>query len=177
MYKVIYSDLDKENLYTDKQMAAMSLVLLADYYSDLWIFQNDTGTAIKSTLQFAKDMAKHLVTKQEADTVENAWSFIQGWIAGNKNHFNSLYDECWGVFEEFDTYVISGIFTKVLNEAGYNARMCATGFKEKGYIWTSVTEKKLVVKKRINGIPVWCYRLRIKGELHNQSSEFPSYLT
>lgn len=36
MYKVIYSNLDKENLYTDKQIAAMSLVLLADYYSDQW---------------------------------------------------------------------------------------------------------------------------------------------
>lgn len=177
MYKVIYSNLDKENLYTDKQIAAMSLVLLADYYSDQWIFKNDAGNAIKSTLQFAKDMSQYLVTKREADTVESAWNFIQGWIAGNKNHFNSLYDECWGVIEEFDTYVISDVFARALNEAGYNARMCATGFKEKGYIWSSAAEKRLTVKKRINGIPVWCYRLRIKDEVYKSSNQIPSYMT
>lgn len=177
MYKVIYSDLNKENLYTDKQIAAMSLVLLADYYSDLWIFKNEAGNSIKSTLQFAKDMSKYLVTKQEADTVESAWNFIQGWIAGNKSRFNSIYDECWGAIDEFDTYVISDVFTKVLNESGYNARMCATGFKEKGYIWTSPTEKRLTVKKRVNGIPVWCYRLRTKDDIHNSGGDFPSYLT
>ena len=177
MYKVIYSRLDACKTYTDKQIAAMSLVLLADYYSDVWIFRNEPGAAIKSTYAFLDSVSQFLVTKQEADQVESAWNFVQGWIAQNKSHFNSIYDECWGIIEEFDTYVISDVFSRVLNEAGYNARMCTTGFKEKGYIWTSVTEKKLVVKKRINGIPVWCYRLRLKNEVYKNQSEIPSYLT
>lgn len=176
MYKVMYSRLNAFKTYTDKQIASMSLVLLADYFSDVWIFKQEPGAAIKSTFQFAEEMSKFLVTRQEADIVANAWEFTQGWLARNRNHFNSLYDECWGVIDGTDVYVIADIFKDALNEAGYNPRASLQGFKDNGCLIPYPSENRLTFKKRINGVGVWCYRLKANIEMHNSEGEFPSYL-
>lgn len=176
MYKVMYSRLNTFKTYTDKQIASMSLVLLADYFSDVWIFKQEPGAAIKSTFQFAEEMSKFLVTRQEADIVANAWEFTQGWLARNRNHFNSLYDECWGVIDGTDVYVIADIFKDALNEAGYNPRASLQGFKDNGCLIPYPSENRLTFKKRINGVGVWCYRLKANIEMHNSEGEFPSYL-
>ena len=94
----------------------------------------------------------------------------------NRNHFNSLYDECWGVIDGTDVYVIADIFKDALNEAGYNPRASLQGFKDNGCLIPYPSENRLTFKKRINGVGVWCYRLKANIETHNSEGEFPSYL-
>ena len=66
------------------------------------------------------------------------------------------------------------------DEAAGNRRereMCIRDrFKDNGCLIPYPSENRLTFKKRINGVGVWCYRLKANIEMHNSEGEFPSYL-
>ena len=109
---------------TDKQILTASIVLAADYLSDLILFGD--GRCLT-----ADDILPYLVSTESADVNRRAYEWLCDYIASNPLKFKPLdtgqyQGECWGKLEYDDkgepvrALIIRSIFDRAMTDAGFN---------------------------------------------------------
>ena len=128
----------------------------------------DPATAEEEAVHLVSDMLTMMNLNAKVDVVDNAWNHLTQWVTSNKRTFMTEKGESLGGGVYAPNVPISGVFNndrtvsilttvanKVLEDGGYDHRKSFQGFKERGYIKTSVDSKghtRIQMKKRINGI-------------------------
>lgn len=163
VYKAFLAHLRECGQYNDKPLASLAAIMTADFYASLWVFNQDGGAAMARATQLGEEMLENARTKEEADTAGQAWDFLCGWVASNRNHFSPLYDPCWGVIGPNFVFVIREPFNTALTEAGYNPLASAKEFARRELL-IKPGQKGLQYDQRINGVKARGYRLKIEVE-------------
>lgn len=163
LFSAFYGSLDSEKQHTDKQLASLSIIVLADYFSSMWIFGIEPDSALNQAQALGKTLLGMMATKAEIDSTDDAWEWTKSWVAQNKVAFlNNFGVERFGeVISNEIVFVIGKVFTTALTEAGYNPRTCQRSFLKKGYLISSDEKGTMQSRFTINGIQVRGYRLKV----------------
>ena len=120
----------------------------------------------------AQELGEMLMNAQQqedhTDSVDRAWNYVTGWVAGNKGKFESQSFkpmETYGIIEKNRASVICRVLNQALEDAGYSSRKCIKGFAERGYIISDAKAKAInrtQEVKRINGVSTRVYVLNME---------------
>ena len=144
----------------------------------------EAGFAFPEDAQASEEFTDSVETEaytDDTDSVDRAWDFVSGWVAGNKGRFTTEVFkplETYGIIEKNRVCVICRVLNQALEEAGYSYRKCSKGFAERGYIITDTEEKaknRTQEVKRINGISTRVYVLNMT--VKNEEEEDDDFLT
>jgi uncharacterized protein (DUF927 family) len=162
-FQAFYGTLDSEKQHTDKQLASLSIIILADYFSSMRIFGIAPDPALDQAQALGKALLEMMATKAEIDSTDDAWEWTKSWVAQNKVAFlNNFGIERFGeVISNEIVFVIGKVFTTALTEAGFNPRTCQRSFLKKGYLIPSDEKGTMQSRCVINGIQVRGYRLKV----------------
>lgn len=163
-YKAFLEHLRESGQYNDKPLASLAAIMTADFYASVWVFNHDEAVAMARAMELGEAVLENARTKAEADTAGQAWEFLCGWVASNNNHFNTLYDPCWGAIGPKFVFVIKEPFNTALTEAGFNPLATAKELARRGLLMKPESGGGLQSRQRINGINSRGYRLRIEVE-------------
>lgn len=160
-YKQIYNDIEKCDT-TAKQAMAMAVILTADKFATDLIFQD--GNELKIT-----DVLKYLATKDEVNINLRAYKFISQYVAMNAFKFSGKSDtdkECWGAIEGDYVYFVRNKLVELLNDNKYSIKPLLTYLSNNELLLGSFSKGKKddTVVKKINGIPIRCYKIKISQE-------------
>lgn len=125
--KDIYKQIIQDYNITEKQALAGSLILTADHFADMFIFQNGDTLAIADVTQF-------LLTQDAVSQNQKALDFIYDFVAINGSKFKdvscmSAYQiemdekniDVWGQIEEDYVYIIKSKFDQILADNGFSS--------------------------------------------------------
>lgn len=162
LFEALYSKLSEDKNYEEKQIASLSMIVLADYLSSISIFGLNNTKAEKEALELGKTVLSQMITREETDQTNNAWDFIVSWITTNKYHFEDGTLEPWGVIEKndihSDVYIFGNMFNEALKSAGFTSpRGIAQGLRDKGLLIPPERGNKLQMQKWLCGKNVRCY--------------------
>ena len=130
--------------YPTDHLSNIAVICLGDMYASMSIWGADYNAALDAACDMAIEVFKQLNSEDNADTVDKAWEFVQGWIASNARAFsNNASVEMYGGFEGQEIFVIKHIMDKALTEAGYSPAQAVKGFLKRGYIIPFVDYKKI----------------------------------
>ena len=124
---------------------------LGDYYSSLFVFHiEDELAAWSRAVNMGVSVHKLLKDDEKQDIIDNAWGFVNDWVATNLSSFidenqagisagNS--DEVpkahlYGSIKDDYVYAIVTPMNEALDKNGFPHGKCIQGFKERGYIET-----------------------------------------
>ena len=163
-----YKKYNENSLAANVSAENIAVLSLADYYSSICIFGMEKEAAWNEAVEMGAALMNVQKQEDHTDTVDRAWNFITGWVAGNKKKFTEgVYEppEIYGIVEDGKVCVICGALNTALEEAGYSYRKCIRGFSERGYLRTNVDSdgrKRTQVLKRVKGIPTRVYMLNLE---------------
>jgi hypothetical protein len=158
--------------YTDKQLTALAILATAEYYACRFVFGMSPEQAEDAATNLKMDMRPKLTSAREVDLGTRAWEWTVGWLVSHRTHFetpigNTVLDQpVFGVVDGDTWHVIATILDDALLKEGYSPRKCAHEFGRRGWIEQSSTEGTMrnKIKRRIGGTPVWCYKIRLRGD-------------
>ena len=155
----------EENI--SSHIASVSLICVADYLSNLIIFDVDD---VKSSLYFGKRILEKLETQSEADIVDKAYSYIKSWIIVNVNYFSPLSKtQVYGTHETIDGilyYLVQpSILQQELTKQGYNYKKIIKGFNERGYILVESSQKRNTVRRTSGGTTTAYVAIRVDEDM------------
>ena len=115
--KDFYQELLKTDS-TDKQAAAASALLAADYIATNLIFKDGNNLTVE-------DMAKIMTKKDDVNVNKRAYEFILEMVTRNLNHFKTndfgeYQGEIWGKMERDEIYIIKSVFDREMKNNNYN---------------------------------------------------------
>lgn len=104
---------------TEKQAAAASALLAADYIATNLIFKDGNNLTIE-------DMAKIMTKKDDVNVNKRAYEFVLEMVTRNLNHFKEndfgeYQGEIWGKIEQNEIYIIKSVFDREMKNNGYNS--------------------------------------------------------
>lgn len=116
--KEFYQELLKTDS-TEKQAAAASALLAADYIATNLIFKDGNNLTIE-------DMAKIMTKKDDVNVNKRAYEFVLEMVTRNLNHFKTndfgeYQGEIWGKIEQNEIYIIKSVFDREMKNNGYNS--------------------------------------------------------
>lgn len=119
---IIQNEFYQELLKTDsteKQAAAASALLAADYIATNLIFKDGNNLTIE-------DMAKIMTKKDDVNVNKRAYEFVLEMVTRNLNHFKTndfgeYQGEIWGKIEQNEIYIIKSVFDREMKNNGYNS--------------------------------------------------------
>lgn len=107
---------------TAKQAGSAADILVADILLDMFIF-ND-GKALKE-----RDVVQYLAEESEASVNMRALDWLTGWIVQNHIKFCGTFkgeelnlNEIYGKQDDFTVTIISSVFNKACDDAGFNSK-------------------------------------------------------
>lgn len=159
----------------------VSVLVLADYYASLSVFEMPDGKAKAEALMMGLIILENIKSTEKQDMVERAWEFITGWVAVNQERFSSVAIPCFGVIEDDRAYIVANELRKALEDNGFNNLKCLKGFRERGYLspWKDPDGTiRNQSQKKIKGINVRtvCIKLDVDDKKVHPL-EFPENLT
>ena len=116
--KEFYQELLKTDS-TEKQAAAASALLAADYIATNLIFKDENNLTVE-------DMAKIMTKKDDVNVNKRAYEFVLEMVTRNLNHFKTndfgeYQGEIWGKIEQNEIYIIKSVFDREMKNNGYNS--------------------------------------------------------
>lgn len=155
----------EENI--SSHIASVSLICVADYLSNLIVFDIDD---IKASLFFGKRILEKLETQTEADIVDKAYNYIKSWIIVNVNYFTPLSrTQVYGTHETIDGvlyYLVQpSILQQELTKQGYNYKKIMKGFNERGYILVESSQKRNTVRRTSSGTTTAYVAIRVDEDM------------
>ena len=157
----------EENI--SSHIASVSLICVADYISNMVIFDVDD---VNASLQFGKRILEKLDTQKEVDIVDKAYSYIKSWIAVNVNYFSPLSkNQIYGTHETIgdDVYFLvqPSILQQELIKQGYNYKKTLQGFKERGYILIESSQRRNTVRRTSGGITTAYVAIKVDEDMRD----------
>ncbi len=154
--------------YTDKQLTALAILVLAEFYACRFVFGMVASEAGREADRLMEYLRPQLTNSKDVDQAVRAWEWTEGWLASNRSHFfgssSDFTDQpIYGAYEGQSWYVIASIMDDALLKAGFSPRKIAHEFAIRGWTRRPPTETdgtvRNKVKRRISGTPVWCYEI------------------
>jgi uncharacterized protein (DUF927 family) len=162
--KEFYQELLKTDS-TEKQAAAASALLAADYIATNLIFKDGNNLTIE-------DMTKIMTKKDDVNVNKRAYEFVLEMVTRNLNHFKTndfreYQGEIWGKIEQNEIYIIKSVFDREMKNNGYNSTAFLAWAKRLDLIVTAKDKRTKVY--RIAGAVTNCVCIKKPKEtLHDK---------
>lgn len=160
-----------EGKATDKQCLAASIILAADAWLDMRIFEDNRALKPDEILPF-------LQSTTATDVNKRAYEWLMDTVSANPSRFETREDgtysgECWGTIDEAanKVYLIKSIFDRIMTENGYSTTGFLTWAKHKNLLETDVDKQRMTKKKRIKGLSAPARCVCISMEWAGESSD------
>ena len=158
--KEFYQELLKTDS-TEKQAAAASALLAADYIATNLIFKDGNNLTIE-------DMAKIMTKKDDVNVNKRAYEFVLEMVTRNLNHFKTndfgeYQGEIWGKIEQNEIYIIKSVFDREMKNNGYNSTAFLAWAKRLDLIVTAKDKRTKVY--RIAGAVTNCVCIKKPKEV------------
>jgi len=144
---------------------SVALICLADRYLSESIFEEDyaaydhlkipSSVIIEDAIKVGLALLKNIKSQEKEDSIERAWSFVEGWVAANRRSFTEFTLVRYGKLESHRAYIIVSVLRDALQKAGFSHDKCIKGFQDRGYIDSFQDGSKKgshQMQKKINGI-------------------------
>jgi hypothetical protein len=171
VYSLFRSVVGNDPIYTDKQLGALTLLLMADYFSSMLVFGETEDEAMDGAMKLCVELMPGLSAAREVDQVVRAWDWFLGWLASNRSRFDDYMKDkqigpMYGKVEGGDWLVVASVANSEMDHAGFSSRKCFKAFSDRGWIVSPVAkdEGRSQFKTRVGGVAVWCYKVRMEGE-------------
>lgn len=148
---------------TEKQAASASAMIAADWLASNMIFQDGNELTVD-------EISSWLTRKDDVDANKRAYEYINELVLRNAIHFRpndfgTYASEIWGRDDQDIVYIISSVFEREMQSAGYNARTFLGWARDRGLIEIDNKDKRLTKRVRLNGSLVRCVCLRKTQQL------------
>lgn len=165
--KEFYQELLKTDS-TEKQAAAASALLAADYIATNLIFKDGNNLTVE-------DMAKIMTKKEDVNVNKRAYEYILELVTRNLNHFKAndygeYQGEIWGKIEDNEIYIIKSVFDREMKNNGYNSTAFLAWAKRLNLIVTAKDKRTKVY--RIAGAVTNCVCIK-KPKDTSKDKDFP----
>lgn len=143
----------------------IAVLALADRYSSECLFGLSEADAVREAVQLGFALLQNVKNQEKEDVVERAWHYTEDWVASNRKRFCQDSIPCYGAIEANGVYIIGSVFRQALEEGGFSYTKSIKGFREKGYIETSMDsdgKERSQHQKRVQGINVRTFYAKIK---------------
>lgn len=160
LYNAIYRELQEKADSTEKQCAAMAVLLLADTFARRCIFDSEKPLNISDAMPF-------LTSKKEVDNAERARQWLVDWVAQNVNRFQTGTfgsGEVWGKFEVQDNIAVINrtVLIEHLGRAGFDYGAVMPALAKRGHLKLT-SQGKWLHHSSICGVKVGCVKLVLHG--------------
>lgn len=112
---------------TNKQIMALSCIVLGDYLARKYFFKNEEN--------LDNNLLKSLMfTDNEVDATERGYSHVKDTISMNLNKFSKDSNEIWGAIKDDVIYIQKIKLIEILKNAGYDFKSMQKSWVDKSYI-------------------------------------------
>ena len=168
-------DLGEAGVHVD----SVAVMCLADLYAAQCLYDEATlpiETIIREVIDMGVAVLVNVKEQEKEDSIERAWSFVQGWVASNRNCFKPHSTPRYGKLERDGVYITINILREAMEKAGYSYAKCVRGFVDRGHLKVFQDGSKKgthQLQKRINGVNtrVVCANIEV-GDVEDDCSEF-----
>ena len=168
-------------LYGTSDVAAdnIAVLALADFYSSQALFDLDSDTAWREAVEMGAAIMEAQKQEDHTDSVNRAWDFVTGWVAGNKSRFaTSTFSppEIYGIVQDGKVFPIAAKLNEALTDAGFNYKKCIRGFCQRSYITRhtdSQGKNRSQILKSVKGVFTRVYELNLEMEKTWDDGENP----
>ena len=115
-YDDLFAKLKDNTDSTDKQLMAMTFLLLSDELSEQCIFKGEKHLSIENIKPF-------LTSQKEIDNSERAYNWAVNWVSQNMNRFKDSINnngEVWGKIKDDVAIINKNVLTEYLQRAGFD---------------------------------------------------------
>ena len=115
-YDDLFAKLKDNTDSTDKQLMAMTFLLLSDELSEKCIFKGEKPLSIENIKPF-------LTSQKEIDNSERAYNWAVNWVSQNMNRFKDSINnngEVWGKIKDDVAIINKNVLTEYLQRAGFD---------------------------------------------------------
>ena len=150
----------KDKLSSATHLDNAAVIALGDYYSDMWIWENDEVKAFDDAVNTAALMLENNASLEKEDIISRAWQYVTDWCVINDKAFGDDANQRFGIKEGASRYYVSKApLYDALKKPGYPVEKCMTGFFERGYMqrWNGKRQKQ----KKNAGVQNWYYVIDI----------------
>lgn len=138
---------------TDKQLASVSLLLVADYYIEQ-LFFND---GILLTPEYFRNS---LITSEEIDRNEQALEFLRGFAASNASHFINgstpePFSPVYGTFVDDYICIIDSVFETYMAKSHFSSKSFLAWAQKRDLLMPDKDGRKKVLRS-VQGTKVRC---------------------
>jgi hypothetical protein len=151
----------------------IAAITLADQYSSECLFSMSEEDAIAEALELGMTLLHNCKSLEKEDSVDRAWHFVEGWVAENKNRFDTAVSPCYGKIDKHYVFVIASVLREALEDAGFIYTKCIKGFHDREYIESfsnSEGGNNNQTQKRIQGVNTRVVCLKI--DVDTEAEEF-----
>ena len=115
LYKDFYSELSASDT-TEKQAMAAAIVMTGDKLATEWLFKDGRALTVPEIKEF-------LQSKAAVSANDRGYRYMCEWVSQNANKLCGSSDmgDVWGLIDGGRAYIISSVFHRAAEEAGYNA--------------------------------------------------------
>lgn len=147
-----------ENDTTEKQAMAAAVVLVADTLATRWLFQDGQCLSVQDVSQF-------LASKAAVSAGERGYRYMCDWVTQNANRMRASNEQgdVYGLIQDNTAYVISSVFRRAAEDAGFSAQALLSYLREHGLIETR--GRAMTKAKRVNGVPTECVVMELPPDL------------
>ena len=150
----------KDKISSATHLDNAAVIALGDYYSDMWIWENDEVKAFSDAVNTAVLMLENNASLEKEDIISRAWQYVTDWCVINDKAFGDDANQRFGIKEGASRYYVSKApLYDALKKPGYPVEKCMTGFFERGYMqrWNGKRQKQ----KKNAGVQNWYYVIDI----------------
>lgn len=151
----------------------IAAISLSDRYSSECLFSMSEEDAIAEALELGMTLLHNCKSLEKEDSVDRAWHFVEGWVAENKNRFDTAVSPCYGKIDKHHVFIIASVLREALEDAGFIYTKCIKGFHDREYIESfsnSEGGNNNQTQKRIQGVNTRVVCLKI--DVDTEAEEF-----
>ena len=157
----------------DSHLDALACVMTADYYSSVWVFEDDPLNAKSETYAMGTAIAEKLIKKSAASESERAWLEFMDWIGVNHEKLSNSYSNTKiGLKDDYgNIYIIRSVVNEFLEKYS-SAKKIIQEWSDTGKIRSKIDSEGVLrfdIRKTLGGAQIRC--ITFKGEMDSLFKE------
>jgi len=135
--------------HVSSHVAAIAVVMLADYLASQWIFGLNEDRAYEEALALGDVVVAMLETAAETDDGLRAYEYLMSWFYVNIERFKeAALNERYGMVSDEMIYIFPTVFDKAMKEGNFNPNRMLRDWAERKWIETEKRGDKKRFKVR-----------------------------